>query len=202
MNDSVYCYPPDYTVLKNRLDLRDAKALDRAERRLVYLRQAEDIPGGDFDLSHLCAIHRHLFQDVFDWAGQIRTVEISKDGNQFQFQRFIETGMADVYRRIQAHDYLRNLVPDDFAGLAGEILGDINYVHPFREGNGRTQLHFIKQLAARADHSLDLTKIEKDAWMEASRQAHQANYQPLSQCLRETIREPIRSHRRKRSRQR
>lgn len=202
MSDTVYCYPPDHTVLKNRLDLRDAKALDRAERRLVYLRQAEDIPDGDFDLAHLCAIHRHLFQDIFDWAGQIRTVEISKNGNQFQFQRFIETGMADVYRRIQAHDYLRSLEPDDFAGLASEILGDINYVHPFREGNGRAQLHFIKQLAARAGHDLDLTKIEKDAWMEASRQAHQTNYQPLSQRLRETIRAPIRSHRRKRSRQR
>lgn len=78
MSDTVYCYPPDYTVLKNRLGLRDAEALDRAERRLVYLRQAEDIPTGDFDLAHLRAIHRHLFQDVFDWAGQIRTVEISK----------------------------------------------------------------------------------------------------------------------------
>lgn len=202
MSDTDYCYPPDYAVLKNRLGLRDSKALDRAERRLVYLRQAEDIPTGDFDLAHLRAIHRHLFQDVFDWAGQIRTVEISKGGSQFQFMRYIETGMADVHRRIKTHDYLRNLDPDEFADLAAEILGDINYVHPFREGNGRTQVLFIKQLAERAGHDLDLTKIRPDAWMHASREAHQANYQPLRQCLRETIRTPTRSRKQPRSRER
>jgi cell filamentation protein len=202
MSDTVYCYPPDYTVLNNRLGLRDADALDRAERRLVYLRQAEDIPTGDFDLAHLRAIHRHLFQDVFDWAGDIRTVEISKGGSQFQFMRYIETGMADVHRRIKTHDYLRKLSPDEFADLAAEILGDINYVHPFREGNGRTQVLFIKQLAQRAGHDIDLTKLRGDDWMAASREAHQANYQPLRQCLRETIRQPTRTQKRPRSRER
>jgi len=155
MSDTKYCYPPDYSVLKNKLDLRDADLLERAERRLVVLRVLEGIPSGEFDLAHLKAIHRHMFQDIFDWAGETRTTEISKGGSQFQFRQYIETGMADIYRRIKAHDYLKNLSADQFAGLAGEIIGDINYVHPFREGNGRTQMQYLKQLAEQAGHAID-----------------------------------------------
>lgn len=183
MSDTDYCYPPDYTVLRNRLGLRDATQLDRAERRLVTQRAIEPLPKGDFDLAHLRALHRHLFQDVFEWAGDIRTVEISKGGSQFQFRQYIETGMMDVHRRIQTHNYLRNLPADQFASLAGEIIGDINYVHPFREGNGRAQLFFFKQLAEQAGHSVDLTQIEQSTWMAASRLAHQGDYGPLAACL-------------------
>lgn len=183
MSDAEYCYPPDYRVLKNKLDLRDAKELERFEREFVTLRAMEELPTGDFDLTHLCRLHRHLFQDIFDWAGDIRTVEISKGGSQFQFRQFIETGMNDVHRRIKTHNYLRNLPADRFADLAGEILGDINYVHPFHEGNGRTQLYFYKQLAAQAGHVADLTQIGKTSWMTASKQAHQGDYAPMSACL-------------------
>ncbi len=187
MSDTDYCYPPDYKVLKNKLGIRDADQLDRAERRFVAQRALEGFPTGNFDLTHLCAIHRHLFQDVFDWAGDIRTVEISKGGSQFQFRQYIETGMADVHRRIKTHNSLRNLPADQFADLAGEILGDINYVHPFREGNGRTQLYYFKQLAGQAGHTVDLTQIAQSTWMAASKQAHEGNYAPMSACLLNTI---------------
>src|SRR5262245_54837422 len=100
MNDRAYCYPPNYTVLRNRYHIRDQQELDAVERLLVAQRLTEPAPTGNFDLTHLRAIHRHLFQDIFEWAVEIRTVEISKDGSQFQFRRFIETGMADVHRRL------------------------------------------------------------------------------------------------------
>ncbi len=187
MSDTKYCYPPDYLVLKNKLDLRDADLLERTERRLVVQRVLEGIPTGDFDLAHLKAIHRHMFQDIFDWAGEIRTTEISKGGSQFQFRQYIETGMADVHRRIKAHGYLKNLPSEQFADLAGEILGDINYVHPFREGNGRTQMQYLKLLAEQAGHAIDLTAIEKDAWMDASQNAHLGDYQPMSRCIAVSI---------------
>lgn len=187
MSDTKYCYPPDYSVLKNKLELRDADLLERAERRLVVQRALEGIPIGDFDLAHLKAIHRHMFQDVYQWAGEIRTTEISKGGSQFQFRQYIETGMADVHRRIKAHGYLKNLSAEQFSDIAGEIMGDINYVHPFREGNGRMQLQYLKQLALQAGHSIDLTCIEKEAWMDASKQAHLGNYQPISQCIQAAL---------------
>lgn len=187
MSDTEYCYPPDYTLLMNKLGLRDADLFERVERRLVTQRALEPLPIGDFDLAHLRALHKHLFQDVFDWAGDIRTVEIAKGGSQFQFRQYIETGMADVHRRITTHNYLRHLPADQFADLAGEILGDINYVHPFREGNGRTQLYFYKQLAEQAGHAVDLTQIKKTAWMQASKQAHDGDYAPMATCLLQSI---------------
>ena len=166
-------------VLRNRLGILDVATLDRIERRLVTERTRQGIPKGKFDLKHLQAIHRHLFQDVFDWAGQVRTVEISKDGHQFQFCRFIETGMADVHRRLVGANFLRGLDGRRFAQAAGEIIGDVNYVHPFREGNGRSQLQYLKQLGAQAGHAVRLDKINPDAWVAASRAAHRADYGPM-----------------------
>lgn len=186
-SDTRYCYPPDYTVLKNKLNLRDASELDYFERAFVMQRIAEGVPVGSFDLAHLRSVHRHLFQDIYDWAGETRLVEISKDGHRFQFRRYIETGMADVHRRLKANDFLKSLDPDGFAREAGVILGDINYVHPFREGNGRTQLLYLEQLAEQAGHRLDLTRFDRETWMAASREAHLGRYEAMSACIAEAL---------------
>ncbi len=183
MSDPVYCYPPDHRVLRNKLNLRDAAQLDQFERELVAQRTAQGIPAGDFDLAHLRAIHRHLFQDVYDWAGEIRTVEIARGGNQFQFRQYIGTGMADVHRRIVVARYLRNLSARAFAEKAGEIIGDINYVHPFREGNGRTQALYLEALARQAGHPIDLRRLVRESWMEASKAAHAGRYGPFADCI-------------------
>ena len=142
MNGDPYVYPGT-TVLKNKLGIRDQDELDGAERALVAQRIAAEPPAGAFDMDHLRAIHRHLFERVYEWAGELREVEISKDGQAFQFRQYLETGMADVHRRLSASNYLRGLAADAFAEKAGEIIGDVNFVHPFREGNGRTQLQSV-----------------------------------------------------------
>ncbi len=193
MSDSIYCYPPDYTVLKNKLGIHNADELNEIERQLVLIRLEENIPEGNFDLDHLKAIHRHLFQDIYEWAGKIRLVEISKGSSQFQLQKYIETGMEDVHRRIVKSDYLQNLCPKEFSRKAGEIIGDINYVHPFREGNGRTQLLFLKQLTERAGYHLDLTCLEREPWIEASREAHLGEYQHLAQWIEQTITQRVKN---------
>ena len=187
MSDSEYCYPPDFTVLRNRLGLRDAVVLDFHEREIVAQRIAEGAPTGDFDLRHLRAIHRHLFQDVYDWAGELRTVEIAKGGSQFQFQRFIGAGMADVHRRLVGRTYLEGLDLDEFAREAGVVIGDVNYVHPFREGNGRTQLLYLEQLAIRAGHPLSIRLLDRDQWMDASQASHGGDYARMADCIRHAV---------------
>jgi len=187
MSDDPYCYPPDFSVLQNKFGIRDAEELDYVEREFVSRRSVGNVPTGRFDLAHLKAIHRHLFQDVYEWAGTLRTVEISKGGSQFQFRRFIETGMADVHRRVVERDFLRGLDLDAYAREAGEIIGDVNHVHPFREGNGRTQMLYLRQLTAQAGHRLDVTRIEKEAWMAASRQAHMGRYEAMGACIRQAL---------------
>ena len=95
--------------------------MDHAERLLVSQRIQEPLPLGKFDLLHLRAIHRHLFQDIYDWAGELRTVEISKGTTQSQPKRFIETGIADVHRLLVERDFLMGLSRTEFAEHAGQI---------------------------------------------------------------------------------
>ena len=185
-DDDPYVYPRS-TVLRNNLGITDAALLDYHEREIVAQRAASGVPAGKFGLAHVCAVHRHLFQDIYPWAGKIRTVEIAKDGHQFQFRRFIATGMADVHRRLVQSDFLTGLNPSEFARAAGEIIGDVNYVHPFREGNGRTQLLYLAQLADRAGHALDLRRLDPAAWLAASRAAHGGDYAPMAIEIRRAL---------------
>ncbi|UVO53401.1 Fic family protein [Sphingomonas sp. SUN039] len=182
MSDDVYCYPGTH-ILRNLHDLTDADELDRVERRLVADRFAEGAPTGNFDLPHLRAIHRHLFQDIYDWAGEIRTLEIAKGGSQFMYVRYIATGMADVHRRVIEWKYLRGLDADEFAAKAGEIIGDINHIHPFREGNGRTQLTYLLQLAAQAGHVVDVRAIDRTQWYAASVEAHKGHFEAMAEAI-------------------
>jgi cell filamentation protein len=182
MTDDPYVYPGT-TILRNKLGIRDGAELNRVERLLARQRASEGIPTGDFGLGHLQAIHRHLFSSLYDWAGEVRSVELTKDGHQFMFRQYIESGMADVHRRIVASDYFKGATGSAFAGEAGRIIGDVNYVHPFREGSGRTQLLYLKQLAVNAGHPLDLRHVPAGAWIEASRRAHDADYAPMGRVI-------------------
>jgi cell filamentation protein len=150
---------------------------------MVWTRIQEGIPTGKFDLKHLRSIHRHLFQDVYEWAGEVRTVEISKGDSQFQFRQYIETGMADVYRRLSSSNFLEGFERTTFAARAAAIIRDVNYVHPFRDGNGRTQLQYLKPLSIRAGHPIDLTKIDATGWIEASKQAQLARYDRMETVI-------------------
>ena len=190
-DDDPYLYPGTKT-LRNRLGIRSDAELAVAERAMVTQRIAEGVPPGDFDLAHLCAIHRHLFQDVYDWAGKVRTVELGKGGSGFMPRQFIENGMRDVHRRITEGRYLSGLSGTDFATQVGPIIGDVNHAHPFREGKGRTQLQYLKLLAEGAGHALDLRKLEAERWIEASRQANRGNYEPMSGCIVGAIADPQR----------
>jgi cell filamentation protein len=150
-------------------------------------RISEGITEGNFDLVNLQAIHRHLFQDIYDWAGELRTVEISKGGHQFQFRQYIRTGMADVHRRLVQTKFLRRLSRHDFAQQVAVIIGDVNYIHPFREGNGRTQAQYLNQLAEQAGHDLDLTRLDPVGWMNASKASHAADYSLMAEVIEKAI---------------
>jgi cell filamentation protein len=120
-------------------------------------------------------------------AGELRTVEIFKGGNQFQFRQYIPTGMADVHRRLTRLGFLQRLPASEFAREAGIIIGDINYIHPFREGNGRTQAQYLKQLAEQAGHALDLRRIDPKLWIDASKASHAADYSVMAEVIRKAI---------------
>ena len=96
--------------------------------------------------------------------------------------------MADVHRRLTGMQFLRGLSHGEFAQKAGESMGDVNYVYPFREGNGRTQLLYLRQLARQAGHELSAT-LDPERWIAASIAAHRADYGLLSQEIERALRE-------------
>ncbi len=182
MSDDPYVYPGT-RVLKNKLSLESQDSLFLAEQYYVGQRLIEGTPAGNFDLKHLKAIHRHLFQDLYEWAGQIRTINLSKDGDSFLDYRRIEAGIAYVHRRLAADDYLKDTASTLFAGKAATLIGDINHAHPFREGNGRTQLAYLELLAIGAGHRIDLEKFRRDSWIAASQAANYGRYEHMAACI-------------------
>ena len=159
---------PGTDVLRNKLGLTATADLEAAERMLVVQRLREGAPRGDFDLEHLRSIHQHLFQDVYAWAGELRHVDMNKGGLPFMPHDRLHMGMVDVHLRLEAKHRLRGRGREDFAAGAAEIVGDINHLHPFREGNGRTQLEYLRQLADQAGHRLDARRLDPQRWIAAS----------------------------------
>ena len=158
MYDSVsdpYCYPGT-TVLINKLDLREQAELDAFEAEITSQRAGEALPDGRLDVAHYQSIHRHLFQDVYAWSGDFRTVRIAKDGSMFCYPENITAEMQKLFGILSDAHYLRDLPPENFAERAAHFLAELNAIHPFREGNGRTQLVFLTLFSDRAGHPLDL----------------------------------------------
>ena len=138
---------------------------------------------GRYDLAHLRAYHRFIFGDVYDWAGELRTVSIAK-GSVFCLPQHLESYGADIFGRLAAADWLRGLAREAFiTGLAG-FLADVNALHPFREGNGRTQRAFFSQLAHDAGHHIDWVRMEPDRNVTASAAAHRGDLAPLARDAR------------------
>jgi cell filamentation protein len=181
---------PETGVLRNKLSIKDRDRLDKFERRAVQLRMEEGVPQGNFDLKHLKAIHRHLFQDVYDWAGELRTVNISKGGSAFQPLQFLNQGVDYVHKEIVKSNFLRGLSADRFADRAATIIGDLNYAHPFREGNGRTQFAFLAQLAEKAGHRIDVDHVPNQEWIEASKRAFNNDPSMMAKLIRDMVSRP------------
>jgi len=122
-----------------------------------------------FDTVHLRAIHSYIFQDVFAWAGQFRTVNISKGGHSFARAEFIEPALNDLFRKLAAEGQLVGLERKALIARAAFFLGEINAVHPFREGNGRTQREFLRQLVTTAGFTIDWRGVTREEMITASR---------------------------------
>lgn len=154
-----YCYPGT-AVLKNIPGLRLQEDLDRFEAAATTQRADEPLPAGRLSVPHYYAVHRHLFQDVFAWAGKPRTVRLAKGGSSFCYPEYIRSELRTLFASLKAARGLSALSSEEFAGQAAVFLATLNAIHPFREGNGRTQLTFLALLSDRAGHPLDLDRLE------------------------------------------
>lgn len=177
MSDEKYCYP-DSDVLINKYGIKELEELYKKERRVtaVTITNISLNPvKGNFDLKHLQAIHKAIFSDIYDWAGKLRTVDIAKS-NMFCRVQFMQDYSQDIFDRLKNDKYLIGMDKAQAIEKLAEYIGDINALHPFREGNGRTQRQYIFYLAKTTGIYLDFSKANPDKMMKASLDSFQMKH--------------------------
>lgn len=170
MPDKIYCYP-DSDVLINKLNIKNPRELFEAEKELTYIRLRElqvNPIYGKFDFSHLKAIHHYIFQDLYEWAGKIRTVEIGK-GNLFCTTACINDYARTVFKKYYSQCYSAKNDFNSFVKVFADNYGDLNALHPFREGNGRAQREFARLLCAECGYDFNLSVTSHKKMLEASK---------------------------------
>lgn len=180
-----YCYKGT-DVLVNKLNITNDEDLYNAERELVAFRVSafNDNPlKGNFDFKYLKDIHKYLFQDVYRWAGDIRNCNIAKQ-DLFCLTEYIESFGNDVFNKLKGEKYFVDYDNETTLDKLVELFANINALHAFREGNGRSQRVFIESLAKINGIYLDLTNISKMDMIVASHESINGDYQKLKDMFK------------------
>ena len=173
VRNSIYCYKGT-NVLLNNFDVKDAKQLANIERPLVLaklfdLRKNKDI--GNFDIEHFTNIHKFLFSAVYKFAGSFRTENIAKDNFKFAEWEFLEDELKRILNELKNENFLKDLDKPSLANRLAYYMAELNVLHPFRDGNGRTIREFCRQLAYKCGYILNLSKIDAKEMFDASVQS-------------------------------
>lgn len=170
-------------VLVNKLGIRDNAKLRRLEYAVgnARLRELKAVPiKGKFDLDHLKAIHKHIFQDMYEWAGKSRDevytdreIFFHKEGTLFALQSEIKKDAKALFGALEKESYLKGHEQDKekFVDRITQYYVALNKIHPFIEGNGRATQEFFSQLAREAGYNIDYSKVDKGRWNLAARES-------------------------------
>lgn len=185
------CYPGT-TVLLNRLGLTDDNALHEAERTLSEIAAGTidfDLP--PYDLRYLQQIHRTLFADVYEWAGELRTLDISKDGTHFCNVTRIEAEAAKLFNRLAAANWYEGMTRQQLVSAVAEFYGDLNMIHPFREGNGRAQRILFEHIIVNAGYEISWWAVQENEWIQANIDTVVCDYRAMTAIFERCIGQPI-----------
>lgn len=167
---SKYCYP-NSNVLINKLNIQNNKDLAYYEARITAAKllglRFQGITG-NFDKTHLLAIHHYLFEDIYPFAGKIRNENISKGEFRFAQFEYIEPELEKLLNQLKKENYLKGLDKVALVKKLAYYLAELNVLHPFREGNGRTIREFIRQLALKNGYQFNLQKVKPQEMLQAS----------------------------------
>jgi cell filamentation protein len=187
--DKIYCYPGT-NVLKNKFNLRDQEQLLDREKVFVTAKmiglEMQDFTNITFDINHLKNIHKTLFQDIYSWAGEFRKVNISKEIPFAQVECMNEE-LTRIFTELKGENYLKGLDLDCLCQRLAYYKAELNMIHPFREGNGRTLREFTRQLV-RANHlEFDFKLLEIDRYMFAMKYSAYSTTEPLEKLFKDVI---------------
>lgn len=168
--NSIYCYEGT-NVLINKLNIKNNSVLLKAENKIVLaklfeLRKNKMI--GSFNIEHLVQIHKYLFEDIYPFAGKFRTENIAKGFFSFAEWEFIEEQLNQLLEKLKQNNYLKSCEKNELTKGLAYYMSELNVLHPFREGNGRTIREFIRELAYINGYVLDLQNTTSKEMLEAS----------------------------------
>ena len=167
---SIYCYS-DSNVLKNKLNIRDNKLLKTAEEEITLIKQMELLKNpikGNFSKAHLMNIHKFIFEDIYSFAGKIRREQISKADTMFYPPNLIDRELDKVFAKIKEKNMLRETDEEKVFDNLAYVMAELNIIHPFREGNGRSIREFIRLMAKRMGYDLNWGNVDREELLEAS----------------------------------
>ena len=167
---SIYCYP-DSNVLKNKLNIRENKLLKTAEEEITLIKQMELLKNpikGNFSKAHLINIHKFIFEDIYPFAGKIRREQISKADTMFYPPNLINRELDKVFAKTKEKNMLKETDEEKVFDNLAYVMAELNIIHPFREGNGRSIREFIRLMAKRMGYDLNWGNVDKEELLEAS----------------------------------
>ena len=206
-----YTYRGTKTLI-NKFGILNPDALERVVRAITGLRveMLRNSPiEGNFDLEHLCKIHRYLFQDVYDWAGNLREVDFKRNGMTNPLKHLSKVGFdftkskpvgppfyrvdqivpeaISTFDELRREHHLKNLTQHNFADRLTYFLSQLYIIHPFRDGNGRTIRAFLGQLANESGWSFDLEAVPQLDRHLTAFAAHCGDIEPLRNVVRQSV---------------
>lgn len=171
-----YTYKGTSTLI-NKLGIRDAKILAQAEQEFTELAASEIVFNDPpYNFQTLCDLHKLLFEDLYDWAGKIRTIDISKGSTRFCACEFVEREANKIFKRLEKENYLTGLGNTQFVKKLAEYYCDINALHPFREGNGRVQRILFEHICINSGFNLSLSGVSVEEWVDANIRGFHGDY--------------------------
>ena len=179
----------DNYVLENKLGIKNRFILDEHERKISTFNEISIRRKNykKFTFNTLKRIHKELFNEIYQWAGTVRKVNISKGRCFFCPVENIYSFADTIFKKLEKENYLKGLSQDEFCKKAADLFGDINALHPFREGNGRTQRLFIYHLAKNAGYELDLNQLDKTKYMTASIESMLTSNEKMEKLMKSII---------------
>jgi cell filamentation protein len=191
-----YVYPDSGGVLRNLLDIHNDADLGAFESGVTYQRLTELSTSighvtHAYDTTELCAIHWYIFQDIFDWAGNFRTITLSKDFTNFCHPDSLERRSDELFNWLASEQWLRDRDHTDFVSGASHFLCELNALHPFREGNGRTQRTMLGMIAWDAGRIVDWTQVTRKAHIDASIAGVNGHELPMKGLLMRIVRDVV-----------
>ena len=187
--DDPYCYK-NTDILINNLNIKDNALLELAETDISLLSsESIDFAPPPYNFTYLKNIHKTLFSDLYLWAGLIRTIGINKGDTMFCRPEYIQREADKIFSLLAQENYFQRLNIEEFIIKMAEFYGDLNIIHPFREGNGRSQRILFEHITVNSGFQISWSSVTKDEWIQANINSVHCDYSLLesifSRCVSE-----------------